>query len=206
MNFFCQDLELFWVLNVPWQFPASRRPRVPAYRVGEPLQPGRRHWPAGAQYIYGLNGHELTIFLDRIDERLIQDIRYGEAEFALGINSPVIVLAYRFGRTIPWSDVPFCLHMQPVHCRVVPPPESSHETRALLWITLVGAQDGLIHAQRGMTLAPEFTTTLHDAIRGQAASPFSPDECIAAVSDLLVAYPDAAARLSMAQVRTFGNL
>ena len=72
---------------------------------------------------------------------------------------------------------PYTWHMQPAHCRVTPPLESSPETRALLWITLVGADDGMIHAQRGMTLAPAFTRTLQDAIRAQASTPFDPDLC-----------------------------
>jgi hypothetical protein len=206
MKFSCQDLELFWVSNTPRPFPTVRHPLVPAYRVGEPLQRGRRHWPIGTQYTYGFNGHELTLFLDRIDERLIRDVRYEEAEFALMVKLPVILLAYRFGQSIPWSDVPFCLHMQPAHRRVIPPPEHSHETRALLWITLVGAHDGLIHAQRGMTLAPDFTRVLHSAIQGQARMSFSPDDCLTAISDLLLTYPDTRTRLSLAQARTFGNL
>jgi hypothetical protein len=102
--------------------------------------------------------------------------------------------------------VPFCIHMQPRHCRAIPPPETSHETRALLWVTLVGARDGLIHAQRGLTLAPDFTATLHNAIRAQAASTFSSDECLSAVSELLVNYPDPATRRTLAQARTIGNL
>ena len=88
---------------------------------------------------------------------------------------------------------------------MVPPPGSSHESRALLWITLVGAHDGIIYAQRGMTLAPEFTSVLHTAIRDQARMSFSQDDCLTAVSELLVAYPETKARLALAQARTTGN-
>ena len=64
---------------------------------------------------------------------------------------------------------------------------------------------GIIHAQRGMTLAPEFTRTLHTAIRAQARMPFNPDECADAVGDLLIAHPSTFARLPLAQARTIGN-
>ena len=138
MRFSSQDIELLWIPNAPRQIPAAGRPVVPVYRVGEPLQRGRRNWPVCTHYCYGPRGHELTLFLDQINEPLIQDIRCGEAEFALMTKLPVIVLAYRFGQSIPWSDVPFCLHMQPSHTRAIPPPGKSPETRALLWITLVG--------------------------------------------------------------------
>ena len=100
---------------------------------------------------------------------------------------------------------PYTWHMQPAHCRVTPPLESSPETRALLWITLVGADDGMIHAQRGMTLAPAFTRTLHDAIRAQASTPFNPDRCTSVIGDLFVAHPNTLSRLPMAQARTMGN-
>jgi hypothetical protein len=200
-----QDLELFWLFNAHRQPLFSRRPLVPAYRVGELLQPGRRNWPTGAQYTYGTNGHELSMFVADIDQRLVQDVGYGDAEFAVIVDAPVILLAYRFGESVPWADVPYCWQLQPLHCRVVPPPDSSHETRALLWITLIGAEDGLIYAQRGMTLAPEFTGVLHDAIRNQARTPFLADRCLASVGKLLVAHPSTKARLPLAQARTIGN-
>jgi hypothetical protein len=143
--------------------------------VGEPLQRGRRNWPVGAQYVYGLSGHELTIFHPHVNEPLVQDVKFGEAEFAVITQPPVIVLAYRFGTTIPWNDVPYCWHMQPAHWRTVPARESSPET------------------------------TLHTAIRAQARMPFNPDQCADAVGDLLVAHPSAFARLPLAQARTIGN-
>jgi hypothetical protein len=200
-----QDLELFWVTNSPPRYLSASQPIVPVYRVGEPLQRGRRNWPTGAQYSYGHSGHELTLFYPEIDDQVIHTLRFGEAEFAATIQLPLIILSYRFGQQIPWSDVPYCWQMQPAHCRVTPPQESSPETRALLWITLVGSQDGIIHAQRGMTLAPDFTRVLNDAIRAQARLPFDPDLCMAAIGDLLVAHPGPVSRLAQAKTRTFGN-
>jgi hypothetical protein len=181
------------------------RPLVPTYRVGEPLQRGRRCWPVGAQYSYSLNGHELTLFASDINDNLVHDLRYGEAEFAVIVEHPVLVLGYRFGDSIHWSDVPFSWHMQPAHCRVTPPLESSPETRALLWITLVGADDGIIHAQRGMTLAPGFTCILQNAIRAQASTPFDPDLCTTVIGHLFVAHPNTLSRLPLVQARTMGN-
>jgi hypothetical protein len=199
------NLGLYWDSSSARPSTPVRRPLVPVYRVGEPLQRGRRNWPVGAQYVHGPSGHELTIFHPEINELVVQDVKSGEAEFAVVTRPSVIVLAYRFGETLPWNDVPYCWHMQPAHWRTVPAWEASPETRALLWITLVGAHDGIIHAQRGMTLAPEFTRTLHTAIRAQARMPFNADECADAVGDLLVAHPSAFARLPLAQARTIGN-
>jgi len=205
MNISAQDLQLVWVFNPPRETIPAVRPSVPLYRVGEPLQRGRRHWPTGTQYTHGYNGHELTLFLPEIDDRLVHDVRNGEGEFAVIARLPLIVLAYRFGQSVPWSDVLYCWHMQPAHYRVIPPREMSPETRALLWVTLVGAHDGIIYAQRGMTLAPQFTRFLNSAIRTQACMPFSPHRCTAVISDLLVAHPSTFDRLPFAQARTIGN-
>ncbi len=205
MNIPSQDLQPFWKSNpLRTPFPAIR-PSVPLYRVGEPLQRGRRHWTTGTQYTHGCNGHELTLFLPEIDERHVQDVKNGEGEFAVIARLPLIVLAYRFGQSVPWSDVPYCWHMHPAHCRVIPPPELSPETRALLWVTLVGAHDGIIQAQRGMTLAPEFTRFLNGAIRAQACIPFNPHRCTAVITDLLITHPCTLDRLPLAQVRIIGN-
>jgi hypothetical protein len=189
----------------PQPYISVSRPLVPVYRVGEPLLRGRRHWPEGAQYSYSLNGHELTLFVSNVNDQIVHDLRCGEAEFAVIVENPVLVLAFRFGDSIRWSDVPFTWHMQPAHCRVTPPLESSPETRALLWITLVGADDGMIHAQRGITLAPAFTRTLHEAIRAQASAPFDPDRCTSVIDDLFVAHQNTPSRLLMAKARTMGN-
>ncbi len=205
MNLPSQDFDMFWVSCATRKPVPPSRPVVPVYRVGEPLQRGRRQWPCGAQFIHGRNGHELTLFLPEIDHRHVQDVKNGEGEFAVITLHPLIVLAYRFGRSVPWNDVPYCWHMQPPPYRVLPPQETSPETRALLWVTLVGAEDGIIHAQRGMTLAPEFTRILNAAIRSQARSTFDPDACAEAVSHLFIAHPTISDRLALAQSRTIGN-
>ncbi len=129
----------------------------------------------------------------------------GPAEFALIVEQPVLVLAYRFGEAIRWEDTPYSWHLQPESRRVVPAAAVAPEARALLWITLVGSDDGIIHAQRGMTLSPPFTRALHDAIRAQAFRPFDPCACTAAIANLYLSHPDPLDRLERAVARTMGN-
>src|SRR5262249_2068346 len=133
---------------------------VPIYRVGEKFRKGRHAWPEGAQFAVGPAGHEITLFRSQIDQRTIDEVRQGETEFALIVEPPLIVLSYRFGKSIPWDDVPFCWHLQPTSWRVIPTVPHSYNARVLLWITLVGSEDGIIHAQRGVTLSPDFTHSL----------------------------------------------
>ncbi|MFO0889207.1 MAG: hypothetical protein U0790_08715 [Isosphaeraceae bacterium] len=201
----CQNLDLFWLNTSALHAASSPRTVAPAYRVGEPLRGGLHHWPEGAQYHYGANGHELIIFRSDPDEQAIQGVRRGDAEFALIVRESILLLAFRFGGSGDWSDAPYCWHTQPAWARLTPPSEVSEESRALLWVTLVGARDGIIHAQRGLTLAPEFTRALQSAIRRQAQSRFRSDDCLAAVSDLLLGHPSTAHRLPLACARTNGN-
>lgn len=179
--------------------------RVPSYRVGEPFEAGRARWPEGAQYAHGKSGHELTLFAASPTAEMVAGVRRGQARFALSLAGPVFYLAYCFEGWAGWGDAPYCWHLQHRAARATPPEPASPEWRALLWITLVGADDGLIHAQRGVTLSPDFTRELHRAIRAQAASPFDPLECVLATAEACRERPDAARRLEAAYAWSVGN-
>jgi len=180
-------------------------PLMPVYRVGEPFRQGRCSWPVGAYFTYGPGGHELTLFHSDIRKDMVSEVSRGQAEFAMIVEPPVLVLAYRFGQSIPWDDVPYSWHLQPIDWRSVPPLEHSTEARALLWISLVGAEDGIIHAQRGMTLSPGFSRTLQDAIRAQARMAFDAEDCTLAIARVFLTYSSTVDRLALAVARTMGN-
>jgi hypothetical protein len=178
---------------------------VPVYRVGELFHHDRQSWPARSRFSYSPGGLELTLFEREIRADMIEDVRRGESEFALLIEPPVIVLAYRFGQAIPWDDAPYTWHLQPADWRVIPPTNHAPETRALLWVSLVGANDGIIHAQRGVALSPSFTLALHIAIRAQALTAFDPHECALAISRKVLNPAATIDRLPQAVARTMGN-
>ena len=89
---------------------------VPVYRVGELFRRGRTEWSEGSQFTYSPGGLELTLFVSDVRDEVISDVRRGEAELALIVELPLIVITYRFGRSIPWSDVPYSWHLQPMSC------------------------------------------------------------------------------------------
>ncbi len=181
------------------------RPRSPVYRVGELFRRGRQEWPVGTQLEFGPAGCELILIRARPDHELIEGVRRGCFRFALLAEGPVIVLSYALDGLFDFEEALYCWHLHPEDSRVIPVIHPSPEARALLWITLVGADDGIVHAQRGVTLSPIFTRALHGAIRRQAMSRFRPSECVAAISRIFLEFPDPSERLAMAVVRTSGN-
>ena len=70
---------------------------APAYRVGELFLQGHHDWPEGTQIIYRPGGVELTLFRRDIQDDLVTDVMGEPAEFAIIVDLPLIVLAYRFG-------------------------------------------------------------------------------------------------------------
>jgi hypothetical protein len=136
---------------------------------------------------------------------MVAGLRHGEVGFALSVAGPVFYLAYCLDGSSGWGDVPYCWHLQHPGARAIPPAATSPESRALLWMSLVGADDGLIHAQRGVTLCPEFTRELHRAIRAQAAASFDPLECALAIAEASRERPNAACRLDAAHAWSVGN-
>lgn len=184
---------------------ATNQSLVPVYRVGALFRSGCLRWPEGGQFSYSRGGLELTLFRSEIDDQVIHDVRRGEVELGLIVESPLIVVTYRFGQSIPWNDVPYSWHLQPMTWRVTPSLESSVETRALLWITLVGADDGIIHAQRGVTLSPHFTHSLYGAIHAQAMMAFDADDYTSAISTVFLNHSSTVDRLVLAKARTMGN-
>ena len=183
---------------------ASRPPRVPAYRVGERFRADRKTWPTTAEYTYGPWGHELTLFRPNISSNLVEEIRTSESEFSLFVEKSIFVLAFRFG-TLDWGNTPYCWHLQPESRRVIPPFDPFRKDRSLLWVSLVGCEDGIVRAQRGIAFSPEFTTAIHDAIRSQAMRPFDPRECTLDVGAVYNNCSSIEQQLEHATVRAVGN-
>lgn len=183
----------------------TEEPQVPSYRVGELFQVGRDRWPECVQYGYGPYGHELTLFIaDPVPEE-IDGVRRGDGQFALTDLGPLFYLAFRFSDSAEWRDVPYAWHVQHEKSRAIPPAARGPEARALLWISLVDASDGIILAQRGVTLSPSFTRTLHQAILDQVDAPFDPLECTMAIAEACRFRPNASLRLVRASAWSRGN-
>jgi len=139
------------------------------YQVGELYHESRKSWPEGSQFNYRGGGAELLLLYDHPTDKELQDVRKGNAQFAILPYRSVLFLLFRFGDG-GWSDAPFAWWMVPEDQRILPPTDLTPESRSLLNVILVGADDGLIKVLRLVTLSPHFTREMFACIHRQAGS------------------------------------
>lgn len=175
------------------------------YEVGQPYHPSRRAWPEGAQYNYRQGQHELVLFFRSPTAREIEAVRHGQAEFGLYAHDDLLVLLYRFGAGVPWSDAPYSWHLLDPQERILPGPTGLVEPHDLMHIILVDAQSGTIRALRAVTFSPAFTTVIRSAIRAQATRPFDAARYDQALRQLYQRYPTTETLLAAANARTRGG-
>jgi hypothetical protein len=153
--------------------------------VGKPYNPNRQEWHETVQYNFRGQHHELVLFFNSPSSREVEAVKRGSSEFALTVEPPLIVLCYRFGDGIPWSDAPYSYHLVPADERGLPVQvDAASGSRAFLLVLLVDAETGILRAIRQVSFSPEFTDQLHRAIREQALSTWDEAEYDLALSDL----------------------
>lgn len=141
------------------------------YEVGK-LYTDRTRWPELAQYNYRGGEHELVLFLNKPTSAEIHAIQKEQAELALFVERSLIIMLYRFGRGLPWSDAPYSIHLVPREQRTTPPDVGTND-HALLHIILVDGSNGIIRALRVISMPPDFTQTLHRSIQKQSQTSFT---------------------------------
>jgi hypothetical protein len=159
-------------------------------RVGAPYNSNRRSWPEGAEYNFRGGEHELLLLFPDPSAEEIAAVATGEAELALFVEQPAVLLLYRFGGEggSPWSDAPYTWHLVPAYERPLP----TDEEQTALRVVLVDAGDGIVKALRLVLLAPGFTKALHDAIHAQAATPWNAKRYDAKLKVLYERFPKSA--------------
>jgi hypothetical protein len=144
-----------------------------ANSVGKLLVPGKTSWPEVSEFNYFDGGTaELMLRLTHPSAATIQSIRHGPATFALAPIGDVLFFLYAFSPALPWSAAPFSWHLVHPDRRQSPPTQIDEPEGQLLQIVLVDAASGIVEALRVITLTPDFTRALYDAIRRQVTRQF----------------------------------
>jgi hypothetical protein len=159
-----------------------------------------------SRYVYCHGEHELLLTAPEITAEQAEALEREDAEFALVIEEPAILLCARFGDAIPWLAAPFCWHDLTRESRRLPPaPHSPEERRAFLQVTLAESATRRLRAVRNVTLWLDFTRSLHEAIRDQARTTFDPNEYERVLSRLRLRHPTVESLVASARVRCLGS-
>ncbi|HEX8198930.1 MAG TPA: hypothetical protein VF590_00480 [Isosphaeraceae bacterium] len=146
---------------------------------------GRSKLACESRYLYAEGKHDLLLLVVGAGERQVAALGQGEAEFALVIHDPLILLGSRFGPALPWSIAPYCWHLVPRAARSLPAAVGAEdEARIQLDLQLAETEAAPPLATGCVTLPLGFTRALHEAIREQSRLPFDPAGCQRALADL----------------------
>ena len=172
-------------------------------RVGELYNPNRTVWPQAVEYNYRANTHELRLFLARLKNSDVREIRDGPAEFALVLFGDIIFFCSHFGAALPWSDSPYSIHMVKAMYPdeyTLPPEQLAHHEGAALNITLIACETGIVQAVRLVGLGHTFSLALHQAIRAQPSRPFNQADYDRQLVQAYALYPTTEALLEQAAI------
>jgi hypothetical protein len=133
-----------------------------------------------------------------VDPKLHRAVLREEAEFALFVEEPVILLGYRFGRAVDWSVARFAWDDRPRQDQT-PPLDATD--RALVSVRLIGPDD---QPTRNLTLSLDFTRALNDAVRELARELTDPRAEARALATLRRRCADVRAMLPRALARSAG--
>jgi len=149
--------------------------------------------------------YELLISLRRPSEQQLDAVLHGVAEFALAVEDPAILMAFRFGDAIPWSVATYERGEPTSHRMGYPVDRSSRpERRAHLDVLLIDTESGQPRASRSVVLWLDFSRRLDDAVCDQSRSRFDPSEWRRARSRLERRFPTAEILAAQSQVRSPG--
>jgi hypothetical protein len=137
----------------------------------------RLPWFEKAEYRFRFGSHRLILGNQDLSARREAAVRTAEAEFALVVEGPLIVLGSRFG-SFPWVWAsPYNWHFALPAERTVPPRVPlTRASFARLWASLrimsADSSDGKLRLLRAAALHPRFTHALHVELHEQAVRPF----------------------------------
>lgn len=138
--------------------------------VGQPFLGRSGPSPEGVQLSLSGSAPELQLFLSGLTEREVESVRTGPCRFGVCEAEGALFFLYRFDPSIPWSDSPYHRaleeRLRPVNLALL-----GEQSRALLTVVLVSAEDSVVRAIRAVSLSPEVTRALWQAVLLQDALP-----------------------------------
>lgn len=146
------------------------------YEVGQkypiPVPPGTDT----CRMDYTQSGIYLEIFASNLGQQDIKSFKKDDIEIALYQKQPVILLLYRIGKFMPWSDVPYSWHLtlkNKVELAEIEEIEKITDKGILITILLIDSDTGILKAIRAIGAGIEFRNEFFRAVKKQNVLPFS---------------------------------
>lgn len=137
--------------------------------------PGQVRYREAQELRISASGLEFLMFLGGLTSKEKSALKKGSAEFGLHVTGDGdIFFLYRFDTyTIPWSDAPYTVQLVKPENRSLPPALENEAERYSLMLTVVNADTGILEVLRMLTLSPEFSRTLYNAVQYQHSNAYA---------------------------------
>ncbi|MCK2240069.1 MULTISPECIES: hypothetical protein [unclassified Crossiella] len=157
--------------------------------VGHLYHPNKKSWPETTQVTLSEQGVEILLFLKRPNDREINDVRTGVANFLLMAADEVLLLGWQLGASL-WQDGTWEAARQTN--RTAGLPETGTAGGVSVRIVLVDAATGLVEAIRLTPWTPAFTAEVRQAIARQLRTGGNPSKAQSTCQKWYYTYPDTA--------------
>ena len=161
-----------------------------AHFVGLPHGGKAQRHPEGPRYNFQYNHHTLDIFLDSPTPEEVQAFRTTPCRMGFWMDAPVLWIIFRL-EGMEWADAPYTPYLVEPDGRTFPALENE-ESRCPLVMTMNDALDGTVQAIRFITMSPEMTRNIHQAVRSMLEQPGDLEHYYARVADTYRQYPSTA--------------
>lgn len=143
--------------------------------VGQPYIPGQVRYLEAQELSVSSSGVEFRMFLGGLTSKEKSALKKGSAEFGLHVTGDGdIFFLYRFDTyTIPWSDAPYTALLVKPENRSLPPALENDAQRYSLMLAVINADTGIVEVLRMLTLSPEFSRALYDAVLFQHSEAYA---------------------------------
>ena len=156
--------------------------------VGEIYSSKHTEYSEATQYCYYNGMHDLALFWSRPTLKEINGFLSQPVELALYVEQSVLFLLYRIVDICEWSDVAYNIHQ--LRADELAVPADAPGSRAVLQMTLVNADSGIILAKRKLSISPVMTQALRHTLLEQLQTPISRSEYEAQVQQAYARHPD----------------
>ena len=161
-----------------------------AHFVGLPHGGKAQRHPEGPRYNFQYNRHTLDIFLDNPTPEEVQAFRTTPCRMGFWMDAPVLWIIFRL-EGMKWADAPYTPYLVEPEGRTFPALEDEN-SRCPLVMTMNDALDGTVQAIRLITMSPEMTRNVHQAVRAMLEKPGDLERYYARVAETYRQYPSTA--------------